>query len=120
MPRRSVHPDAAFADAKNNAVIAEDSDAGAIDPQTRRRAFARARMSKEEMSATAFVGDPDGMNLHAFAARKAVNHEQFVEGIFERINRTFRIKVAARQHHAPGTKFGIKPGFLVRSHPQER
>ena len=77
-------------------------------------------MSEEEMAAAIFVGNPNRVHFHAFAARKPVNHEQFVKRILEGIDGAIGIKVAARQQHPPGTKFGIEPCFFVRSHPQHR
>src|SRR5271169_3993326 len=120
MPRRAVHPDLAFMGAQNDAVVAEDSHAGAIDPQTGGGALSRTRMAEEKMPAAVFVRNPNGVHFHAFPARKAMNHEQFVKRILKRVDRAIRVKVSARQQHAPGAKIGIEPRFLVRSHPQER
>src|SRR5580704_10675597 len=120
MPGRAVHPDLACTDTQNDAIVAENSHAWAIEPQASGGAFSRAGMAEEKMSAAVFVGNPDGVDFYAFASRKPVNHQQFVERVLERIHRALRVKEPPRQQHAPGTKFRIKPGFFVRSHPQER
>ena len=39
------------------------------------------------MAASDFVHNADGVNFQTLPASKAVNHEDFVEGILERINR---------------------------------
>ena len=96
MPRSAVHPDLAVMRAQNDAVVAKNSHARTIKPQARSRAFPRAGMPEEKMPATLRVRDPDGMNFHAIPARKAVNHQQFVERILKRINRPLRVKVPAR------------------------
>src|SRR5277367_671306 len=95
MPRRAVHPNLAVACAQNDAVVAENAYARAIEPQACGRALPGSRMTEEQMSASILVRNSDRMHFHAFAARKAVNHEQLIKRVLERVGRPLRIKIAA-------------------------
>jgi hypothetical protein len=120
MPRRAVHPDLFVAGAQNDAVVAEDADAGAVEPKTRGGTFSGTGVTEEKMTTAGFIRNSHGMNLDAFATRKPVNHEEFVERIFERIDGAVGIEIAAREENASGAKFAINPSFLVGRHAQKR
>src|SRR5579863_6161231 len=120
MPWSAIHPDAAITGAQDDAIVAEDSHARTFGPQTGGCALTCAGMTEEKVTAAAFVGYPNGMNFHPFPARKPMNHEQFVERVFERKDRPFRVEIPARQQHAPGKKFAVKPCFFIRSHSEKR
>src|ERR1700730_7330391 len=93
MPGRAVHPDASVMCAKNDAVVAQDVHTGVRFPKLRRCALPIAGMSEEQMAAAALVGNPNRMNFNAFAARQPMNHEKFVERIFQRIDAAIRIEI---------------------------
>src|SRR5215475_3696759 len=113
MPRSAVHAEQAVVTAQNDAVVAENLCPGMLKPKTGSGAFAGAGMPDEKAANTIFGQHAASVDFDAFAHREAMNHEEFVERIFERINRKFRIEIALEQGNATVRKVAIELRFLV-------
>ena len=109
MPGSAVHKDFFGVSAQNDAVIAENFDAGLTKPQAGSGALPRARMAQKKMPAAIFVHDPDGVDFNAVPAGEAMDHQHFVERILQRINRTIVRKELAREHDMTGFEIAVEP-----------
>ena len=78
-------------------------------------------MPQKQMPASVFFHDADGVHFQAMAAGQMVNHQYFVERIFERVNRPVVRKKLPRERKMPGSEIrdpstptckAISPGKL--------
>ncbi|HMC58022.1 MAG TPA: hypothetical protein VKJ01_02405, partial [Candidatus Solibacter sp.] len=99
--------------AQDDAVVAENANIRLGEPQTRGGAFSRAGMSQEEMTAADFIHDSDGVDFQALAARQAMDHQDFVERIFERIDGTVLWKEETRELEMAGGEIAVEPRRFV-------
>ena len=85
VPGCSMHPDFSIANAKNDAVVAQDVNTRLRCPEPRCGALPCSRMSQEEPAAAIAVNDSNGMHFKSFAAPEPVDHQYFVKRVFQRI-----------------------------------
>src|SRR5271157_4854286 len=113
VPRCAVHPERVVLLAKNDAVVAEKFCARLRHPQACGGALPCARVAEKQIAAAIFVGEAQGVNLHAFAESQAMHHDQFVDGIFQREYWRIRIIDGALQNDMTALKLWVEPGGFV-------
>src|SRR5271168_559123 len=113
VPRRPVHPDPAIARPQDNAVIAQNPNSLLHLPQPRAGALPRARMSQEKMPAPVLVHHAQRMYFQSFSARQVVNHQHFIQRIFQRVAGFLRAEKSPRKRKFAGAKLRVEPRGLI-------
>lgn len=71
-------------------------------------------MTEEKVARTIVIDETEGVKLNPFAAREAVHHGKFIDGIFERKYGLIRSEAIAAKDDVAAFERWIEPRSLVR------
>ena len=87
VPGRAVYRDAIAIRPQHNTLVAQQPDAGLIDPQPGHRRLAGALLAGEQVGPAGCIQESASVDLDTSTLGQQVDHQQLVEWVFERIHR---------------------------------
>src|SRR5262249_55290611 len=87
VPGRAVHAQLAILTAQDDAVVAQHACAGMREPEARRRALSGAGMADEQASNAVGSDHTAGVYFDSAAPGEAMDHQEFIQRVFERVDR---------------------------------